>query len=46
MSVRHFLSLLDLTTEELRGLIARATELKRMHYEGVEHTPSRARPWA
>jgi len=39
MTARHFLSLLDLTTEELRALIGRATELKRMQREGTEHLP-------
>ncbi|HSP01251.1 MAG TPA: ornithine carbamoyltransferase, partial [Thioalkalivibrio sp.] len=39
MTVRHFLSLLDLSSEELRDLIGRATELKRMQREGVEHLP-------
>lgn len=29
MTVRHFLSLLDLSSEELRGIIAHASELKR-----------------
>jgi ornithine carbamoyltransferase len=36
---RHFLTLLDFTPEELRGLVQRATELKRMHRAGVRHTP-------
>jgi ornithine carbamoyltransferase len=37
--VRHFLSLLDLSGEELRGVIARAIELKR-HHRAREHTDS------
>jgi ornithine carbamoyltransferase len=36
---RHFLSLLDLSSGELFGIVTRATELKRMqHREGI-HTP-------
>ena len=33
-SVRHFLSLRDLTPDQLRGLLARAGELKRRHRAG------------
>jgi ornithine carbamoyltransferase len=36
---RHFLSLLDLSSEELHALIRRATELKRMQHRGDIHTP-------
>ncbi|WP_296701489.1 ornithine carbamoyltransferase [Thiocapsa sp. UBA6158] len=36
---RHFLSLLDLSAEEARGLIARATELKRMLKSGEDYRP-------
>ncbi|MGQ9660109.1 MAG: ornithine carbamoyltransferase [Thermochromatium sp.] len=36
---RHFLSLLDLSLDEARALIARATELKRMHAAGQEFKP-------
>ncbi len=36
---RHFLSLLDLSGEELHGIINRATELKRMQHRGDIHTP-------
>jgi ornithine carbamoyltransferase len=43
MTVRHFLSLLDLSAEELRRLIARAIELKRLHRDGKEHTPLRGK---
>lgn len=39
MTVRHFLSLLDFDADELRGLIARAIELKRLHRQGKEHLP-------
>jgi len=34
---QHFLTLLDLSRQQLRGLIARATELKRMRNSGEEH---------
>ena len=36
---RHFLSLLDLSSEELLGIITRATELKHMQHRGDIHTP-------
>lgn len=36
---RHFLTLLDLSPAELRALIARASELKRMHRDGEHHRP-------
>jgi ornithine carbamoyltransferase len=36
---RHFLTLLDLSSEELRYLVERATELKRMHHAGEAYTP-------
>ncbi|MEN8166329.1 MAG: ornithine carbamoyltransferase [Pseudomonadota bacterium] len=36
---RHFLSLLDLSSGELFGIITRATELKRMQHRGDIHTP-------
>ncbi len=36
---RHFLSLLDLTGDELRRLIARASELKALQYRGERHEP-------
>ena len=39
MSVRHFLTLLDLDPGELEALIRRAIELKRMHYAGETHQP-------
>ncbi|MCU7924211.1 MAG: ornithine carbamoyltransferase [Candidatus Thiodiazotropha sp. (ex Dulcina madagascariensis)] len=39
MMTRHFLSLLDLSRDELYGIIRRATELKRMHHRGDIHTP-------
>jgi ornithine carbamoyltransferase len=36
---RHFLTLLDLSPDELRQLINRARELKAMHKRGERHTP-------
>ena len=36
---RHFLSLLDLSGDELRRLIARASKLKAMQYRGERHHP-------
>ena len=40
---RHFLSLLDFSEEELRGLIRRAIELKAMRRAGTRHEPLHAR---
>ena len=40
---RHFLSLLDLSAEELRGLVSRAIELKAMLRNGQYHTPLKNR---
>ncbi|WP_455384810.1 ornithine carbamoyltransferase [Acidihalobacter prosperus] len=39
MSVRHFLTLRDLTADELRRIITRAGELKAIHRRGDRHTP-------
>ncbi|MHB8622539.1 MAG: ornithine carbamoyltransferase [Sulfuricaulis sp.] len=39
MKPRHFLTLHDLSSDELKRLLARATELKSMHYRGERHTP-------
>jgi ornithine carbamoyltransferase len=36
---KHFLSLLDLTSEELIGIVRRATELKRMQHRSDNHAP-------
>ncbi len=36
---KHFLSLLDLSTEELHSIVRRAIELKRMQHRGDIHTP-------
>jgi ornithine carbamoyltransferase len=35
-SARHFLSLLDLSSDELRAVIARSIELKARHHRGVQ----------
>jgi ornithine carbamoyltransferase len=42
-SPRHFLTLTDLSPDELRTLVARATELKRMHHAGETHAPLQGR---
>ncbi len=39
MSTRHFLSLLDFTSDELRALIAHAIDVKQKLKQGVSHTP-------
>lgn len=39
MSTRHFLSLLDLSSDELRSLIAHAIEVKAYLRQGMSHTP-------
>ena len=39
MTTRHFLTLLDFSPEELRQIIARASELRRMQHEGVLYQP-------
>ena len=39
MSTRHFLSLLDFSSEELRALIAHAIEVKQKLKQGTRHTP-------
>ncbi|WP_207885210.1 ornithine carbamoyltransferase [Pseudomonas sp. 30_B] len=43
MSARHFLSMLDYTTEELLGLIRRATELRDLRNRGVLYEPLKNR---
>jgi ornithine carbamoyltransferase len=43
MTPRHFLSLLDLSSDELRRLLARASELKAMQRLGERHEPLRGR---
>ena len=39
MSTRHFLSLLDLTSDELRSLLNHAIEIKTRLKQGVSHSP-------
>lgn len=39
MGIRHFLTLLDLSAEELRTLLARAIELKNLSSQGKPHAP-------
>ena len=39
MKPRHFLTLLDLSADELKRLLARAMELKAMHRRGERHAP-------
>ncbi len=39
MKTRHFLSLFDLTPDELKRVLQRAAELKVMHYRGEHYTP-------
>lgn len=39
MPVRHFLSLLDLSSDELRSLINHAIDVKKRFKNGVSHTP-------
>ena len=39
MTTRHFLSLLDFTSEELRGLIEHAIDVKQKLKQGIPHTP-------
>lgn len=46
MSPRHFLTLTDLSSDELKQLLSRATELKKMHKEGTEYQPLKNRVMA
>ena len=43
---RHFLTLLDLSPEELGGLIDRGIELKRLRRDGVVYEPLKNRTLA
>lgn len=43
MTVRHFLTLLDFSREELLAVLQRATALKAMHYERVVYEPLKNR---
>ncbi len=39
VSPRHFLTLTDLTSDELKQLLLRAIELKKIHREGTQFQP-------
>lgn len=39
MKIRHFLTLMDMTPQELQQLVQRAIELKKIHYRGESYTP-------
>jgi ornithine carbamoyltransferase len=39
MTPRHFLTLMDLSKEELQGLMTRSKELKAMQYAGTDYQP-------
>ena len=41
MAVRHFLTLLDLSQDELQGIIERAIELKALRKQGIDSEPFR-----
>jgi ornithine carbamoyltransferase len=43
MSIRHFISMMDYSPEELTGLIQRAMELKDLRRRGVLHEPLKSR---
>ena len=43
MPIRHFLSLLDLSSDELRQLIAHAIDVKQRLKKGISHTPLRGK---
>jgi ornithine carbamoyltransferase len=43
MKLRHFLTLDDVTPEELRALLRRGSELRRIHRQGLPHEPLRGR---
>ena len=43
MTTRHFLTMLDLSPDELGGIIERAIELKAMHRAGALHEPLKNR---
>lgn len=46
MSPRHFLTLTDLSSDELKQLLSRATELKKMHRDGTQYEPLKNRVMA
>ncbi|MCP3688744.1 MAG: ornithine carbamoyltransferase, partial [Gammaproteobacteria bacterium] len=39
MSTRHFLSLLDFSSDELHALLDHAIDVKKQHKNGIQHTP-------
>ncbi len=43
MSARHFLSLMDYSSQELGGLIRRAIELKDLLQRSIAHEPLQGR---
>ena len=43
MAVRHFLTLLDFTPQELLAVLTRAIELKKMRVDGVITSPFAAK---
>ena len=43
MAVRHFLTLLDFTPQELLAVLTRAIELKKMRVDGVIYEPFRGK---
>ncbi len=43
MAIRHFLTLLDLDPQELRGIVQRASELKRLQHAGEPHATLRGK---
>jgi ornithine carbamoyltransferase len=46
VSPRHFLTLTDLSSDELKQLLSRATELKKMHRDGTLYEPLKNRVMA
>jgi len=46
VSPRHFLTLTDLSSDELKQLLSRATELKKMHRERTQYEPLKNRVMA
>ena len=46
MTVRHFLTLTDFSAEELKGVVARAGELKSLQCKGIRYEPLRGRALA
>jgi len=46
VSPRHFLTLTDLTSDELKQLLSRAIELKKLHRDGTQYQPLKNRVMA